>query len=173
MRNIARYLNVSTSKLYKNFSGKSEIYQLAGITLDESSMQKTVSALKAKKKNAKVNKLNDKAKDHHKEANCYTLNLNQTDSLRGLCFISGRRALKLVMDEILDFQHKIYKHKITLKTIRIFSEFLDTAKNMGWRINEKPNIITIIIKLHNIGISNLDPSMVEDVLKIIGTIKEG
>ena len=109
MREIARNLNVSTSKLYKNFSGKNEMYRLAGVPNDESSILKTVSALKAKKKYAKAKKVNHKTEDHSKNDNVYILNVNQTDSLRGLAFLECRKALHHVVDEILSFHHQLYK----------------------------------------------------------------
>ena len=60
-----------------------------------------------------------------------------------------------------------------MKKIRIISDFSDTARGKGWKVKEEPNLINFITRLHNIGISNLDLRTVEDVLKIIETIKKG
>jgi len=160
VRDIQKKFSCSTTIIYKLFPGKkAEIYSLAGVPIDQKTMEQTKVATAAKRSSKKTVALS------------YFLTEDQTKKILGLSYWEGGKDLSQVLDEILELELKNRRVKLTLKERKMIWSFLESAFNNGWKIGEDPDIIQFIISLWNLGIHRQDPEIIKGIIETVKCLR--
>jgi hypothetical protein len=156
---------LNLTRFYRIFpGGMGEVCRLAGVPVPMERIKQTAKATEMMKA-ARIKG----AQSASMEAPPVRLTLTeaQTRRLLGLSHLEGGKDPLVIVDELLDYDSKARRYGLTLEKMKMLSEFLEEALQIGWRIKSQPSIVEALTKAHNIGFLSWPPESAKFFVEVL------
>ena len=84
---------------------------------------------------------------------------------KGLQIVREKDPL-VIVDELLNYDCKMRRYRLTLSMRKILSEALEVALQRGWKINAEPDFVDAVTKAYNLGLLSWPAETVKFLLEV-------